>query len=284
MCTGRNITLLALAACIRHASAFVQCGDFPPGRTIAVKPAFGTSSSTDAPAEHGRPTYKNTLLHLSRESNEEESSDGKLGSDIRRAFLASAAAALTYNVVGAVASPPGFKRVPTQFVAALGDPDASSGTGAESWGLWPVDPGPRGVRLGQYSQLVASGGETRAGWVFDEEDWWLEEHGLIMEKPDFPLAPGRYLVTGGRLVTTVLEVSPPDGNTGARKWSLENGKLYDVTHLPCRAARYRPNSGGGSPATAKQSDFPVTPGAKMPEVAGCDKQDYAVLFVIGVEG
>ena len=56
-------------------------------------------------------------------------------------------------------------------------------------------------------------------------------------------------------------------------------KLYDVTHLPCRAARYT----GGSPASARQSDFPVTPGAAMPPVSGTKKQDYAVLFIVGVE-
>jgi len=27
-----------------------------------------------------------------------------------------------------------FKRIPTQFIAALGDPDANSGSGAQSWG------------------------------------------------------------------------------------------------------------------------------------------------------
>lgn len=275
--TGRNVTVFLVASILR-ASAFVQQGGFrSSGRTLPIALPIhdpGTEAICFNDASNAR-----TLLHFSRNQNEEEESKSVLGSDIRRAFLASAAAALTYNVVGAVATPSGFKRIPTQFVAALGDPDSSSGTGTESWGLWPVDPGPRGVRLAQYSQLESSGGKTAAGWVFDENDWWLEEHGLIMEKPDFPLAPGRYLVTGGRLVTTVLTISPPDGS-GTTHWSLGNGKLYDVTHLPCRAARYQ----GGSPAMAKQSDFPVIPGAKMPEVNGCDKQDYAVLFVIGIEG
>ena len=47
----------------------------------------------------------------------------------------------------------GFKRVETQFIAALGDPKASSGTGAEQWGIWRIDPGPRGVRLQNFKQL-----------------------------------------------------------------------------------------------------------------------------------
>ena len=134
-----------------------------------------------------------------------------------------------------------------------------------------------------FKDLQQSGGVAPAGWKFDAKDWWLEEHGLIMEAPEFPVPPGRYLVTGGRQVTTVLTVNPKDAD-GNQNWMLDDGaKLYDVTHLPCRSARYTPNSGGGSPVTAKQSDFPVAPGAEMPAVQGCDKQDYAVLFVVGVE-
>ena len=35
-----------------------------------------------------------------------------------------------------------FTRYPSiRFIAALGDPKASSGTGAETWGLWRDDPG-----------------------------------------------------------------------------------------------------------------------------------------------
>ena len=82
-----------------------------------------------------------------------------------------------------------FKRIPMQFIAALGDPGATSGTGAQSWGLWSVDPGPRGVQLSDYEELKAAGGLTSAQWIFDAGDWWLEEHGLIMEKPEFPVPP-----------------------------------------------------------------------------------------------
>jgi len=41
---------------------------------------------------------------------------------------------------------------------ALGDPKASSGHSAEVWGIWRVDPGPRGVRLHNYDKLAANGG------------------------------------------------------------------------------------------------------------------------------
>ncbi len=177
-----------------------------------------------------------------------------------------------------------FMRIPTQFIAALDDPDATSGSGAQAWGLWRLDPGPRGVWLDSYEQLKAAGGVAPAQWQFDSTDWWVEENGLIMEKPDFPVPPGKYIVTGDREVTTVLTVHPMDKD-GAQRWELDNGaKLYDVTHLPCRSARYTPatSENSCSPAKAQKTAFPVTPGGPMPPVEGCNKQDYAVLFVIGV--
>ena len=161
------------------------------------------------------------------------------------------------------------------FIAALGNPEAKSGTNAKDWGLWREDPGPPGVYLKDYANLVGkNNGYAPAGWIFNKNDWWLEEHGIIMPSPDFPMPPGKYLVTGGRFVTTSMTIQV-DGS-----WSLEEGTLYDVTHLPCRSARYKPMN-GGSPATAKLTDFPVFPGATMPSVEGCDKLDYAVLFIIG---
>ena len=191
---------------------------------------------------------------------------------------------LMLPVEARVAAETTFTRIPTQFIAALADPGATSGTGAESWGLWRVDPGPRGVRLKDFEQLQASGGAALAQWIFDSKDWWLEENGLMMEKPDFPLPAGKYMVTGDREVTAVLTIHPKD-NDGTQRWELDKGAtLYDVTHLPCRSARYSPASGANScsPSKAAQKSFPVTPGAPMPAVEGCNKQDYAVLFVIGV--
>ena len=177
-----------------------------------------------------------------------------------------------------------FKRIPTQFIAALGDPQATAGSGAEAWGLWRVDPGPRGVWLNKYEDLKAAGGVAPAKWRFDEADWWVEEHGLIMEQPEFPLAPGKYVVTGDRTTVSVLTVFRA-GADGAQRWELADGAtLYDVTHLRCRSGRYTPAAGGQScsPAAAQMSSFPVSPGAAMPPVAGCAKRDYAVLFMIGI--
>ncbi len=181
-------------------------------------------------------------------------------------------------------APTQFKHVPLQYIAALGDPQANSGGGAQMWGLWSQDPGPRGCMLEGYSKLKAAGGVAPAQWKFDNADWWLEEHGVIMEKPVFPIPPGKYVVTGGREVTVVLTISPAD-QKGQQQWELSNGaKLYDVTHLPCRSARYTPAASNSacSPDMVQKAAFPVGPGSVMPAIKGCKKQDYAVLFLIGV--
>jgi hypothetical protein len=178
-----------------------------------------------------------------------------------------------------------FRSVRTQFIAALGNPAASSGGGAQTWGLWRKDPGPRGVWLNNFEQqLVVSGGVAPASWKFDSGDWWLEENGLIMEKPEFSVPPGKYIVTGDRETVAMLTIHSED-DQGVQRWELDKGAtLYDVTHLPCRSARYTPAAGADpgacSPASAQPSNFPVTPGGPMPPVAGCSKQDYAVLFIV----
>ena len=58
-----------------------------------------------------------------------------------------------------------------------------------------MDPGPRGIRLGSFERLKQAGGVAPAGWRLDGPDWWVEEHGLVMEPPVFPLPAGKYLVT-----------------------------------------------------------------------------------------
>ena len=120
-----------------------------------------------------------------------------------------------------------YRRLPNlQFIAALGDPKSSTGDGAETWGLWREDPGPRGVRLGAgYEKLVSNGGVAPAGWQFDDGDWWLEEHGLIMSAPPpLPLKKGgrpmhRYVVTGDRETTAILTVHD------SGKWELSKVRM-----------------------------------------------------------
>jgi hypothetical protein len=212
----------------------------------------------------------------------------------RRSVLAAGAAAVTaaalspaalaQSALNASATGLRFQRIPTQFIAALGAPDATSGDNAHLWGLWRKDPGPRGVRLDRYEQLQAAGGIAPAQWKFDSANWWMEEHGLIMESPDFPLPAGKYMVTGNRAAKAVLTIHPP-GADGRAHWELDGGAtLYDVTHLACRSAVYTPAAGAGScsPTKARVSDFPVSPGAEMPPVESCNKQDYAVLIVLGI--
>jgi hypothetical protein len=228
------------------------------------------------------PTTSSPLRHKSRAMRP------AFHPDRRTCLLAGMLAAtglLRPSAVAASGINSSFRRVPTQFIAALGDPAASSGTGAQAWGIWTLDPGPRGVALDRFSQLTRAGNVAPANWTFDSTDWWLEEHGLIMEQPAFPVAPRKYLVTGDREATAVLTIHAPDRNKDSR-WELDQGAtLHDVTHLGCRSARYTPSGAGGacSPARVRPSAFPVTPGGTMPPVDGCHKQDYAVLFVIGLE-
>lgn len=136
-------------------------------------------------------------------------------------------------------------------------------------------------------RLLSNNNVAPAGWTFDPRDWWVEEHGLIMSTPEplprksydkdakLVLPEKRYVVTGDRAVTTILTVR----ENGS--WELEKGTLYDVTHLPCRSAAYRGET--CAPKNANLVDFPVKPGAEMPKIDGCNKQDYAVLFVLGEE-
>ena len=80
----------------------------------------------------------------------------------------------------------------------------------------------------------------------------------------------------------MLTIHPADAD-GDSRWELgDHATLYDVTHLPCRAARYTSTTGEGSPANVQQTAFPVAPGGTMPPVEGCEKKDHAVIFVIGV--
>ena len=176
----------------------------------------------------------------------------------------------------------------TQYIAALGASSATSGDDAQSWGFWAVDPGPRGVWIKDYPDLVANAGVAPDGWQFDPAAWWLEEHGLMMEAPVFPLPAGNYVVTGGRETTAILTVAAPDA-AGHQAWSLGSGaSLYDVTHLGCRAAVYSASATGGActPDKTNTDVFPMRPDIAMPDVAGCTKQDYQVLIVTGmmVEG
>ena len=45
-------------------------------------------------------------------------------------------------------------------------------------GLWREDPGPQGVYLRDFDRReIGSGKPAPAGWKFDPNAWWVEEHG-----------------------------------------------------------------------------------------------------------
>ena len=56
-----------------------------------------------------------------------------------------------------------FVRGDTQYVAALGDSSATSGNDAATWGLWAVDPGPRGVWTRDYQDLIDNAKQAHLG-------------------------------------------------------------------------------------------------------------------------
>ena len=94
---------------------------------------------------------------------------------------------------------------------------------------------------------------------------------------------GKYVVTGDREMQAVLTVHPKSDD-GVQRWELsDNATLYDVTH--CDAAR-RLFAGRGRefvfPREGAAIVLPGGPGATMPPVEGCNKQDYEVLIVIGM--
>ena len=68
----------------------------------------------------------------------------------RDLLVAGTAAAATLMLSPAALAQSGrskFRRILPQYIAALSDPQAQSGSNAQEWGLWRKDPGPRGVDL-----------------------------------------------------------------------------------------------------------------------------------------
>ena len=171
---------------------------------------------------------------------------------------------------------------PPQFIAAtLGDGgrDASAGD-ASGWALWRENPSARGARPRARPEPT--------GAACGGRDWWFEERGLLLERPDV-LPAGTYLVTGGRAVTAALTVvADARAGGGAARWALADGaRVGDVALLASRVARYTPAADARrdarAPPDAAWAGFPVAAGAAMPAVSGCDEQEYAVLLVVGID-
>lgn len=162
----------------------------------------------------------------------------------------------------------------------------NDGNGARSWGIWYTDPGNTGVRFPGIPQLERTG-VAPSGWRYNPNEWWVEEHGLIMENPQ-PLPAGRYKVVwlnnqppGTYSYTPTVELTVTGDSWTLGSAAGVRATLDDVTHRPCRSAKYTTPPGGGPcvPDHVPQQLFPITPGGPMPAVSGCDKLDYAVLFV-----
>ena len=201
----------------------------------------------------------------------------------RRKWLISALGLVASAITPSVFAQKYYRRIPTQYIASLASAGATSGTGAETWGLWKVDPVPIGVWLRLY-KLLEKTPIAPAGWRFDIDDWWLDENGLIMKAPTFPMPAGQYYVTNGEENISLLTVEKPDAD-GKQAWSLSDDKVIaDVTHGPCRSSRYTPTGASGtcSPKDADQSVFPLKLGDETPDVTGCERQRYAVLIVFGL--
>ena len=202
----------------------------------------------------------------------------------RRQWLTTAFGALVSTIGSPLFAQTKVRRIQTQYIAALASEGATSGSGAETWGIWKVDPGPIGVWLRFYQALQKAGNIAPAGWRFDIDDWWLDENGLIMKAPEFPIPAGQYYVTNGEEHVSLLTVESPDSK-GKQAWSLSDGKtISNVTHGPCRSARYTPTgvSETCSPKYVDLSAFPLKPGEAPPQVNGCDKKSYSVLIVFGI--
>ena len=202
----------------------------------------------------------------------------------RRQWLFSMIGFFATTITGPLLAKTKFRYIPTQYIATLAPADANFGTGAETWGLWKIDPGPIGVWLRFYQLLQKAGNIAPSGWRFDIDDWWLDENGLIMKAPEFPMPAGEFYVTNGEENISLLTVEKPD-EEGKQAWSLSDGKtIAEVTHGPCRSARYTPKESSGtcSPKNANRMVFPLKPGEAPPYVQGCNRKNYAVLIVFAL--
>ena len=94
-----------------------------------------------------------------------------------------------------------------------------------------------------------------------------------MNAPEFPIPARQYYVTNGEENIFLLTVGEADAE-GKQAWSLTDDKtIGDVTHGPCRSARYTPESESGScsPKYADRSAFPLKPSEAPPLVSRCNK-------------
>ena len=80
----------------------------------------------------------------------------------RRQWLVSSLGILVSAIASPLLAQTKVRRVQPQYIASLALGSATSGTGAETWGLWTVDPGPIGVWL-RFYQLLQKAGNIAPG-------------------------------------------------------------------------------------------------------------------------
>ena len=81
----------------------------------------------------------------------------------RRKWLISVFGLLASSIARPAVAQTKIRGIQTQYIAALAPEGATSGTGAETWGIWKVDPGPIGVWLRFLPSFTKSGKPCACG-------------------------------------------------------------------------------------------------------------------------
>ena len=74
----------------------------------------------------------------------------------RRQLLTSALGFLASTLASPILAQTKIRRIQAQYIAALAPEGATSGMGAETWGIWKVDPGPIGCVVAVLSGFAES--------------------------------------------------------------------------------------------------------------------------------
>lgn len=150
-----------------HVLAFLLVGTVTSFSPVAFHRNRDTtmSLSTRSRRRHQQPQQQQQLLSARNNDDDDNTwlstSEGENSNNARRNLiintvalgLLGASGVASYSLFQTnVYTPTDFVRLPrTQFIAALGDPSASEGfidtSNGGAWGIWSLDPGPRGVWL-----------------------------------------------------------------------------------------------------------------------------------------
>src|SRR5450631_3846737 len=147
--------------------------------------------------------------------------------------------------------------------------------------MGPLEPGPGPARLQAGPLRSIEGGRRRGAVTVEIRRCGLVARGTRLDHGEADLSAAPWEIPRhGR----------PQGDDRADNSAKGQGRQSAVgtrrrrNPLRCRPARYTPAPANNScsPANVRTKGFPVNPGAAMPVVNGCRKQDYAVLIVVGL--